>query len=64
MPPELNIHLSKCDNCHMPFQLIGDDWWEVNRMHDDRIGTGTMRFGSKECAMAWLARQPVIREDH
>ena len=44
-----------CDQCGKVFSKVGDDWYRIDRMHDDRIGTGTMVFDSKECALAWLA---------
>jgi hypothetical protein len=43
--------------CGVVFRPVGDNWYRIDRMHDDRVGYGTVNFHSRPCAIAWLEAQ-------
>jgi hypothetical protein len=49
-----------CSQCRRLFEMIGDDWYQINRMHQDRIGDGPISVCSRECAIQLLSEQVVI----
>lgn len=49
----------------MPDSLFwkeGDDWYRVDRMHDDRIGEGPFAFHNARCAIDYLEQERAIGE--
>lgn len=44
-------------DCPVVFDPVGDDWYQLSRMHDDRVGAGPLKFHSKLCAIKWLRKQ-------
>lgn len=63
MRPDEEFQWLLCAYCGNPFHKTGDDWYRIERMHDDRVGHGPMEFGSKSCAMIWLTTEQVLQED-
>lgn len=51
-----------CDGpeCAVMFRPMGNNWYRVERMHDDRPGLGPLNFHSKTCAIRWMQRQSDI----
>lgn len=60
MPRDDDHWFKICDNCNEMFRTSDDNWYRIERMHDDRIGMGTMEFCSRRCALSWLEAQPEI----
>lgn len=60
-----------CAHCGAVFAMVGDNWYRIDRMHDDRVGTGTMVFCERQCALSWLlgevdlgAPTPILNPAH
>ena len=53
-----------CDGpeCSVMFRPIGDNWYRIERMHDDRVGLGPMQFHSRNCTIRWMKRQSDIAQ--
>lgn len=49
-----------CYACDVLFPMLGDNWFRLERMHDDRVGLGPMAFDSLACLTAWLSAQEVM----
>lgn len=55
-----------CDGptCPVHFRPLGDNWYRIERMHDDRLGLGPLNFHARSCAIRWLQREVDIHPQY